>query len=167
MRRLDRLMSPRSRIQTLPRRPRLLSPEAGHLTPLLDGFLTGLPELSGSPIRISTLPQLTASRGRLLSGSPDCGYAVHAASFLPGRHIVIESGLPRYRRLFRFVLLHEIFHFVWVRLGNVKRAEFNLLLEREFAAGARGARRIGPSEKGEISPPRYEGLARLCLRELL
>jgi hypothetical protein len=40
--------------------------------------------------------------------------------------------------LARLILIHEIFHFVWARLGNVKRAEYALILRREFANGARG-----------------------------
>ena len=100
--------------------------------------MIGLPELSGGPIRVSTLPELTASRGRLLSGSPTRGVAVHAASFIRRRRIVLESRLLRSRRLFRLILLHEIFHFVWTRFGNSTRASFSDLLEDEFAAGARG-----------------------------
>ncbi len=50
----------------------------------------------------------------------------------------MEASLLRRRTLLRFILIHEVFHFVWVRLGNPKRAEFSRLLEQELAAGARG-----------------------------
>jgi hypothetical protein len=63
---------------------------------------------------------------------------VRAASFIRRRHIVVESGLLRQSRLLRLILIHEIFHFVWVRLSNSKRAEFSRLLEHEFASRARG-----------------------------
>jgi hypothetical protein len=63
---------------------------------------------------------------------------VHAASFIRRRQIVLESRLLRHRRLLRLILIHEIFHFVWVRLSNSKRAEFSRLLQREFASGAKG-----------------------------
>jgi hypothetical protein len=36
------------------------------------------------------------------------------------------------------ILLHEIFHFVWVRLGNPRRREWEALLAREWKARARG-----------------------------
>lgn len=104
----------------------------------LTKFLRGLPELSGNPIRVSTLPQLTASRGRLLSRSPDGGTAVQGASFIRERRIVIEAQLVRYPRQFRLILIHEIFHFVWARLSNTKRAAFASLLRDELGAGARG-----------------------------
>lgn len=114
--------------------------------------MIGLPELSGSPIRVSILPELTASRGRLLSGSPTRGIAVHAASFIRCRQIVLESRLLRSRRLFRLILLHEVFHFVWTRLGNTARSSFSKLLEDEFAAGARGELGESALVKKEHSP---------------
>jgi hypothetical protein len=97
-----------------------------------------LPQILGSPIRLSVLPELSASRGRLLSRSPHSGAAVHAASFIRHRHIVLESGLLRNERLLRLILIHELFHFVWVRLSNARRAEFSRLLQHEFALRARG-----------------------------
>jgi hypothetical protein len=63
---------------------------------------------------------------------------VHAASFIRRRRIVLEARLLRYPRLFRLILVHEIFHFVWARLSNAKRTEFSRLLECEFAAGVEG-----------------------------
>lgn len=104
----------------------------------LNRFLLGLPELSGSPIYVRALAQLTASRGRLLSGRPTTGTAVHAASFIRDRRIVLDSALLRSPQTFRLILTHEIFHFVWALLGNSKRQEFARLLEREFAARAIG-----------------------------
>lgn len=104
----------------------------------LNRLLIGLPELSGSPIYVRTLPQLTASRGRLLSRHPNTGKAVHAASFIHERRIVLDSALLRSPRTFQLILTHEIFHFVWARLGNAKREEFAQLLEREFASRANG-----------------------------
>jgi hypothetical protein len=97
-----------------------------------------LPDLSGNPIRVSTLPQLTASRRQLLSRSPHRGTAVHAASFIRERRIVVDTRLLRHPRQLRLILVHELFHFVWARLSNVKRAAFAALLETELSAGARG-----------------------------
>jgi hypothetical protein len=98
----------------------------------------GLPELSGSPIFISFGSQLTAHGGKLLSGSPQRGTQVHAASFIRDRHIVLDSYLLRRTHLLRLILVHEIFHFVWSRLGNRARAEYALLLIAERERRAKG-----------------------------
>jgi hypothetical protein len=97
-----------------------------------------LPELFGNSIRVSTLPQLTAVRGKLLSRSIDRGTPVHAASFIRQRRIIVESRLLRHPREFRLILIHELFHFVWLRLGNAKRAAYNELIKCEQRGGARG-----------------------------
>ncbi len=75
----------------------------------------------------------------MLSGDPqERGTPVHAASFLRKREIVLESELLARKRDLRLILVHEIFHFVWLRLGNGKRRQFRALLEQELKAGARG-----------------------------
>lgn len=115
-----------------------LSPNSVKAAAVLNTTI-GLPELFGSPICVSARPQLTAYRGKLLSGDPqERGTPVHAASFLRKREIVLESELLARKRDLRLILVHEIFHFVWLRLGNPKRREFRALLERELKAGARG-----------------------------
>lgn len=122
----------------MPRRPQPLPRLRLRSSRRLSKFLEGLPELSGDPIHVSTRPELTASRGRLLSGSPHCGTAVHAASFIRDRRIVVGSCLLDDPREFRLILIHELFHFVWARVGNRKRAEFGRILEDERNAHARG-----------------------------
>jgi len=81
---------------------------------------------------------LKAHRGRLLSGLDEPGKPVHAASFIRRRHIVLESQLLARPRKVKLILIHEIFHFVWVRLGNNRRAGFAALIQTELAHGARG-----------------------------
>jgi hypothetical protein len=81
---------------------------------------------------------LTAYRGRLLTANPDRGSPVHAATFLRGRRIVLEEELLANPALLRLILVHEILHFAWLRLGNVRRGEYLALLAAERAAGARG-----------------------------
>ncbi len=98
----------------------------------------GIPELRGATIWVSVKPRLTASRGKLLWGSPHSGTAVHAAAFIRRRQIVLESRLLRKPPSLRLILIHEIFHFAWTRLGNADRREFAALLLRELRAGARG-----------------------------
>ncbi len=72
---------------------------------------------------------------------------MHAASYIRERSIVLESCLLKNRSLFRFILVHELFHFVWVRLNNAKRAEFGQILSRERKSKAKG-------ELGESSEAR-------------
>ena len=82
--------------------------------------------------------QLTAHQGKLLSGSPDRGTQIHAASFIRDRHIVLDSYLLERPRLLRLILVHEIFHFVWPRLGNPARRDYAELLACEQHHRAQG-----------------------------
>jgi hypothetical protein len=68
----------------------------------------------------------------------EAGEAAHAATFLRERRIVLETGLRRSRREFSRILVHELFHFVWLRLGNAKRRRYEDLLAAEIRKGARG-----------------------------
>ena len=61
-----------------------------------------------------------------------------AGSFLRKREIVLdaellENGVERAR-----ILVHELFHFVWLRLGNGDRQSWSRVLEAERDARARG-----------------------------
>ena len=78
------------------------------------------PRLSGAPIRIEFRPELTTWRGKLLS-KEDRGQPIHATSFLPQRLIVFESELLKDWSELSRILVHELFHFAWVRLGNPLR----------------------------------------------
>ena len=89
-------------------------------------------------MRFSYESTLTAYRGKLLTGSPGRGTPVHAASFIRERRIVLERELLLRRSLFRLILIHELFHFVWARLGNKLRREYCTLLVAEREQGARG-----------------------------
>jgi hypothetical protein len=99
---------------------------------------SGLPPLAGSPIDVQVLPKLTAHRGKLFSDVASSGIPVHAASFIRRREIVLEAELLRKQRTLRLITVHEIFHFVWARLGNHDRAEYSELLRIEASRGARG-----------------------------
>jgi hypothetical protein len=117
----------------------------------ISDFLIGLPALQGSPIVLGFQPELTACRGKLLSGSPDRGHAVHAASFLLERQIVLERRLLSQADELRLILTHELFHFVWRKLSNNRRAEYESLIRREHRDRARG-------ELGESSSVAQEAL---------
>jgi hypothetical protein len=97
-----------------------------------------LPQLTGSPIHIRFESQLTAHRGKLLCNQANRGSAVYAASFIRKRDVVVDSALAKRPRALRLILLHELFHFVWIRLGNERRSEFSELLAREYMYRARG-----------------------------
>ncbi len=97
-----------------------------------------MPQLSGIPICIRSRPTLSTKRGKLLSGSGDSGTPVYAASFIKKRRIVLETDLLGRPGKLRLIVVHEVFHFVWARLGNSVRQQFADLLVTEFARGARG-----------------------------
>lgn len=98
-------------------------------------YLCGLPDIDGGPIRLQFLPELTAHRGKLLTGATGRGRAVYAASFLRERRIVLDDALIQHPPLLRLMLTHEIFHFVWIRLSNESRQGFERTLVREQRAG--------------------------------
>jgi hypothetical protein len=106
----------------------------------------------GQPIRVDFQPRLMAWRGRLVSSSPR-GMPVHAGSFLRQRKITMDSALLRNRRELARILVHELFHFVWLRLGNARRDQWGELLRVEIEAGVRGE--LGWSSamrKGALAP---------------
>lgn len=82
-------------------------------------------------------PDLRAWRGKLRFG-PGPGQEVHAASFLRQRRIVLDTSLQSNPGELSRIGLHELFHFVWVRLGNRTRREWEELLRREVSQGAGG-----------------------------
>ena len=79
--------------------------------------------MDGAPIRIETRPNLRDRRG-----------PVHAAAFLRERRIVFDCTRVEFPRIFT----HELFHFVWLRLGNPPRHAWQHCVAAEFHAGARG-----------------------------
>jgi hypothetical protein len=70
----------------------------------------------------------------LTRGLKDRHGPVHAGSFLRQRRIALSCGAPELSR----ILVHEVFHFVWLRLGNPLRNEWQAVLRRELTAGVRG-----------------------------
>jgi hypothetical protein len=66
------------------------------------------------------------------------GTAVHAATFLRERRIVLDRELLRRPGELRRIFVHELFHFVWWRLGNPRRLAWEAVLAGEMARRARG-----------------------------
>jgi hypothetical protein len=91
-----------------------------------------LPELRGRRrIHVSFRPHLTAYKGKLLSKSPN-GDAVYAGSFLRERKIILDELMLRTPRVLERIFVHEVFHFVWSKLGNRLRASYERLVLQEL-----------------------------------
>jgi hypothetical protein len=82
-----------------------------------------LPKLDGRPIRI----ELRRSLGPHL-----------AATSIPKRRILLDREVLAHCGDFERILVHEIFHFAWVRLGNPKRQSWEALLAIEIGAAVTG-----------------------------
>ena len=82
-----------------------------------------LPPLTGDPIRVVIRRSL--------------GPHV-AATSIPRRVIYLDRQVLVERGDFERILVHELFHFAWVHLGNSVRREWELVLEAELARGDRG-----------------------------
>jgi hypothetical protein len=115
----------------------------------------GLPALTGSPICVRALPQLTAHRGQLLSAAGERGTPVHAASFIRRREIILESELLAKPAL-PLIVVHEIFHFVWARLSNATRGSFSALLTNELRLHARGELGESAAVRKQTDPHRRD-----------
>lgn len=98
---------------------------------------------------------------RLLVGVGGPDSRMHAASFVTHRQIVLDRSLLRNhrknRRELARILYHEVFHFVWARLGNPLRLSYEVLLRQEWAESACG-------ELGWSAEMRKLGLARRQVR---
>lgn len=91
----------------------------------------------GAPITIEFRPALRVHRGQLFCGG-NSGTEVHAGSFLRERRIVLDSALLRNAAERDRILAHEIFHFVWWKLGHPRRASYKRLLADELKNGIGG-----------------------------
>ena len=96
------------------------------------------PEVRGLPIEVRFLATPRVHRGKLLSGDAGAGKEVHAGSFLRRRRIVLDAALKKRPRELARILTHELFHFVWLRLGNTARRSYEELLSREIRRRVRG-----------------------------
>ncbi len=63
---------------------------------------------------------------------------MHAGSRIPARETVLDTALLDHPREFARIFLHEVFHFIWVRLGNPQRQSYEDLLARERCGGELG-----------------------------
>ena len=93
--------------------------------------------MEGRSVSLRFLPALTADRRRLYSNRPH-GEPVHAGSFIRKRRIVVDRELERQPKELARILVHELFHFAWVRLGNPARHSYESLVRKEWEQRARG-----------------------------
>jgi hypothetical protein len=66
------------------------------------------------------------------------GAVAHAATFLRERRMVFEESLMADAEDFARIFVHELFHFVWLRLGNSRRRAYERVVAREMRGGVRG-----------------------------
>ncbi len=83
------------------------------------------------------------------------GQEVHAGSRIPAREMVLDSALLDRPREFARIFLHEVFHFIWVRLGNPVRQSYEAVLLKERCAGELGW--SAEMRKLDLEPPDIEG----------
>src|ERR1700730_10002092 len=87
-----------------------------------------MPRVDGDPVRIEFRRTVVD-----IFGAP-----AHAATYLRKRRMVIEQALMADPEEFARIFVHELFHFVWLRLSNGKRLSYEELLAKELSRGARG-----------------------------
>jgi predicted SprT family Zn-dependent metalloprotease len=83
--------------------------------------------MAGKPIRLE-----------IRDGLKDRGDPLHAGSFLRERRIAFNPDLAADPRELRRIFVHELFHFVWLRLGNPRRHAWEDMLRAELRTHARG-----------------------------
>ena len=106
-----------------------------------------LPILSGRPIRVELRPSL----------GPHL-----AATHIPRRRILLDAEVLARPGEFERILIHEIFHFAWVRLSNQTRRSWEAVLAAEFAAGVPGE--LGWSSEWRKNKLRKQKLTRAAVR---
>jgi hypothetical protein len=82
-----------------------------------------LPPLSGRPIRVEMRRTLGPNS---------------AATSIPRRLILLDAEVLARRGEFERILVHELFHFAWVRLSNEKRRSWEQVLREEFTSRTPG-----------------------------
>lgn len=77
----------------------------------------------GDPIRV----EMRRSLGSHLAGAS-----------IPGRLILLDAAVLKRRGEFERILIHELFHFAWVRLSNQNRIAWERLLAAELRERVKG-----------------------------
>ena len=82
-------------------------------------------------MKIDFRPNLHARSGKLFAGRRARGEAVNAGAFLSRRRVTLDSSLLDDAPELMRIMAHEMFHFVWRRLDNKTRFEWEKLLASE------------------------------------
>lgn len=118
--------------------------------PLIAGILERIPVLEGEELAVIFRPELTAWRRKLLSGDGR-GRPVHAGSDIRKRRMVLDSALRQHPSELARILVHELYHFAWVHLGNPRRLSYeDLVLSQLGAPGELGW--SAEATKGALAP---------------
>jgi hypothetical protein len=100
-------------------------------------FVADHPSLDSDVRRVLRLLPPLAGKAIVIgrsTGLGDRNGASHAISFVRRRRILFACVRAEFPRIF----VHEVFHFVWLRLGNAARNSFGQMLAAEIESGARG-----------------------------
>ena len=89
------------------------------------------------PLRLRFAPRLSARRGRLLTDA-EAGTPVHAGAFLRRRELILDAELLGNPPELGRILVHELFHYVWLHLGTPARRSWEAVLEAELRRRVRG-----------------------------
>lgn len=87
-----------------------------------------IPRVAGRPVRVEFRHTVVNE-----TGDP-----AHAATFLRERRMVIEQPLMADADEFARIFVHELFHFVWLRLGNPRRRSYERVVANELRRKIRG-----------------------------
>lgn len=87
------------------------------------GVLRRMPDLRGAAVRVESAAGLRDRRG-----------PVHAGAFLRERRIALDCTRAEFPR----ILVHEVAHFAWLRLGNAARRSYENVVSAELRRGTRG-----------------------------
>jgi hypothetical protein len=117
------------------------------MNPRIAAILRRMPPLTGAPVRVDVVRGLRDRRG-----------PVHAGSFLRTRRIALNCARAEFPRIF----VHELAHFVWLRLGNPARRSYEDVVRAEIAARAKGE--LGWSAEWRKRGLRAEDIARRTRR---
>ena len=82
-------------------------------------------------MKIDFRPNLHARRGKMVAGRLASGEAIHAGALLSKRRVTFDSGLLDDAPELMRIMAHELFHFVWRRLDNATRLDWEQLLASE------------------------------------
>jgi len=110
--------------------------------------------MEGKPILVSFVPQLSAGRSKFYSNR-SYGQPVYAATFIRKREIVLDAALKEEPDELARILIHELFHFAWVRLPVTIRRSYEALVIDEWNRHAQG-------ELGWSAESRKRNLSRLA-----